>query len=70
VAKLEQFAVARRFVLVAPYPLMSARIALTAWGRIETLSELDLDAIRRFTDAHAGKDHHSTDNPSLSALGH
>ena len=68
VAKLEQIAKDRKFVMTAPYPLMSARIALTAWGRIDTLSELDLPRIHRFIDAYAGKDHHSTENRSLSAL--
>lgn len=45
-------------VLLAPYPLMATRIALTAWGRIETLDELDEKRIVRFIEAYAGRDHH------------
>jgi hypothetical protein len=68
VAKLEAVAKTREFVLVAPYPLMSTRIALTAWGRIETLNELDMASVQRFIDAHAGKDHHDGSHESVSAL--
>ncbi len=70
VAKLEAVAKTREFVLVAPYPPMSTRIALTAWGRIETLDELDMTKVQRFIDAHAGKDHHDGAHESVSALEH
>jgi hypothetical protein len=59
-AQLEEIARQRDFVLVAPYPKMDAKIALTAWGRIETLDDFDAETILRFVDAHAGKDHHET----------
>jgi hypothetical protein len=70
VAALERIAMNRPFVLVAPYPWMSSRIALTAWGRIDTFNELDLGRIQRFINAYAGKDHHSASQASLSAIGH
>lgn len=57
-AQLEEIARQRDFVLVAPYPRMESRIALTAWGRIETLDGFDPERILRFVDAHAGQDHH------------
>ncbi len=59
VAKLEGMARGREFVLVAPFPLMSKRIALTAWGRVDTLDELDSPRIQRFIESYAGKDHSS-----------
>jgi YVTN family beta-propeller protein len=59
-AELEGIARERDFVLVAPYPRMEARIALTAWGRIETLDGFDREEILRFVDAHAGQDHHAS----------
>jgi hypothetical protein len=68
VAKLEAVALDRPFVLVAPYPWMPARIALTAWGRMQTMPDLDLSAVRRFIDAYAGMDHHAADEQSLSTL--
>jgi hypothetical protein len=45
-------------VILAPYPGMEARIALTAWGRIDTLQELDENRILRFIRAYRGIDHH------------
>jgi hypothetical protein len=47
-----------KFVILAPYPEMKSTIALTAWTRIETLSEFDEKRIRRFIDAYRGIDHH------------
>ena len=47
-----------RYVILAPYPEMDARIALTAWGRIDTLDELDEARIVRFIEAYRGIDHH------------
>ncbi len=47
-----------RFVILAPYPRMSSRIALTAWTRLETLDEFDEQRIRRFIEAYRGRDHH------------
>jgi hypothetical protein len=54
-------AVVRRydeFVILAPYPDMDGRIALTAWGRIDTFDELDSERVVAFIDAYAGVDHH------------
>jgi hypothetical protein len=45
-------------VILAPYPDMNARVALTAWGRIDTLQGLDENRILRFIRAYSGVDHH------------
>jgi hypothetical protein len=45
-------------VILAPYPGMESRIALTAWGRIDTLDEFDADRVTRFIRAFRGIDHH------------
>lgn len=42
--------------VLAPYPLMETRIALTAWGRIEMLEKLDEERVTGFLEAYAGKD--------------
>jgi hypothetical protein len=47
-----------RFVILAPYPTMESRIALTAWARIDTFEEFDERRIRRFIEAYRGIDHH------------
>ena len=47
-----------RFVVLAPYPTMKSRIALTAWTRLETLDDFDADRIERFIKAYRGIDHH------------
>ncbi|MGH7313447.1 MAG: DUF3105 domain-containing protein [Candidatus Rokuibacteriota bacterium] len=47
-----------KFVVLAPYPTMTHRIALTAWTRIDTLDEFDEGRIRRFIDRYRGIDHH------------
>jgi YVTN family beta-propeller protein len=59
VAKLAALARERDLVLVAPYPWIQGRIALTAWGRIEVLDGFDEARIRSFLDAYAGQDHHA-----------
>jgi len=58
IARME--ALARRFkrVIVAPYPDMPHRIAVTAWGRILTLEQYDEEKIVRFIKAYEGIDHH------------
>ena len=58
VKQLEAAATKHDRVVVAPYPLMESRIALTAWERIETLNEFDDHRISAFIEAYAGKDHH------------
>ena len=55
VAQLEELVYQREKVLVAPYPWMDARIALTAWGKIERLDAFDGEKIQRFLDAYAGE---------------
>ena len=45
-------------VILAPYPEMKPRIALTAWTRIETLSAFDARRIRKFIETYRGIDHH------------
>jgi hypothetical protein len=45
-------------VILAPYPTMKTRIALTAWTRIETMDQFDGRRIQRFIDSYRGIDHH------------
>lgn len=45
-------------VILAPYPTMKSRIALTAWTRIDTFEELDEKRVTRFIEAYRGIDHH------------
>jgi len=45
-------------VILAPYPRMRARIALTAWGRIDLLEALEEARITAFVEAFEGLDHH------------
>jgi Protein of unknown function (DUF3105) len=47
-----------RFVILAPYPGMKPTIALTAWTRLDTMSEVDEARIVRFIEAYRGIDHH------------
>ena len=59
VAKLRTI-VARydRQVILAPYPGLKSKIALTAWGRIDQFDEFDEQRVARFIDAYRGIDHH------------
>jgi hypothetical protein len=45
-------------VILAPYPGIGSRIALTAWGRIDTFDEFDEDRVAQFIKAFRGIDHH------------
>lgn len=47
-----------KHVILAPYPGMKPKIALTAWTRIDTMEELDEARVKRFIDAYIGIDHH------------
>ena len=47
-----------KYVILAPYPSMKHRIALTAWGKIDTLEAFDEKRITAFIDAFRGIDHH------------
>lgn len=44
--------------LLAPRKNMDAKIALTAWGRIDKMDEFDEGRIRKFIEAYRGIDHH------------
>jgi Protein of unknown function (DUF3105) len=46
-------------VILAPYPSMPRRIALTAWTRIDTFDQFDEGRIQRFIKAYRGIDHHT-----------
>lgn len=55
-------ATAKRYdhgVILAPYPGMKSKIALTAWTRIDTFDEFDEARIVRFIRAYRGIDHHA-----------
>jgi hypothetical protein len=59
IAKLE--AIVSRYadkVILAPYPQMDTRIALTAWGWIDTFDDIDERRIVRFIQAYREIDHH------------
>lgn len=45
-------------VILAPYPGMKSRIALTAWSYIDAFDQFDERRIVRFIEAHRGIDHH------------
>lgn len=45
-------------VILAPYPGMDTRIALTAWQRTDRFDEFDEERIERFIHAYRGGDHH------------
>src|SRR5438309_4917670 len=47
-----------KHVILAPYPGMKSRIALTAWTRIDAFEEPDEKRIVRFIEAYRGIDHH------------
>jgi hypothetical protein len=46
-------------VLLAPYPGIDTRIALTAWNRIDRFDQFDEERIVRFIRAFRGADHHA-----------
>lgn len=58
-ARLAEVASSYETTIVAPYPLMARRIALTAWGRIDTFEDFDAERITRFIEAYVGQDHHT-----------
>lgn len=63
-AELERLTAPYARVIVAPYAFMEARIALTAWGRIDTLEEVGEARITAFLDAWEGRDHHVAGAPA------
>lgn len=59
VAKLAE--IVRRYdaqVILAPFPGMRTRIALTAWTRLDAFDDFDEARIVRFIRAYRGIDHH------------
>ena len=48
----------REQVILAPYPGMRTRIALTAWTRLDAFDDFDEARIVRFIRAYRGIDHH------------
>jgi len=46
-------------LILAPYPGMKTRIALTAWTRLNQFHDFDEARIDRFIEAYVGIDHHS-----------
>jgi len=58
VSKLKKIAKRYNRILLAPYPNMKEKIALTAWGKIDKFSEFNEGRITRFTEAYIGIDHH------------
>lgn len=53
-------AIAERYdrVVLAPYSGLDRKIALTAWGKIDTFDEFDEARIVKFIKTHIGIDHH------------
>ena len=47
-----------KHVILAPYPGMKSRIALTAWTRLDRFEELDEPRVLRFIETYRGIDHH------------
>jgi hypothetical protein len=43
-----------RAVIVAPYPRMKSRVAVTAWTHLGTLSKVDMQKINSFISVHLG----------------
>jgi len=56
--KLAQIVRKYEHAILAPYPGMSHKIALTAWSRIDKFNEFDEKRITRFIEAYMGVDHH------------
>ena len=56
-------------VLVAPYPNMTGKLALTAWERMDTLQEFDEQRVKTFIEAYLGKPHFPAESPEASDAG-
>ena len=57
IQKLEVLAGEYRPVLLAPNPLLSSRLALTAWERIDNMAEFDEKRVRAFISSYLAKPH-------------
>lgn len=58
VDKLEEIVRKYDNVVLAPYPGMSGKIALTAWTRLDKLDQFNEKRILRFVEAYIHIDHH------------
>lgn len=58
VEKLAGIATRYQHAILAPYPGMSHKIALTAWGRLDKFNEFDETRIARFIESYIDIDHH------------
>src|SRR5207302_7406412 len=47
-----------KYVILAPYPPMKSRLALTAWTRLDALEDFDEARVVRFIETYRGIDHH------------
>ena len=56
-------------VIAAPEPRLSSKFALTAWGRLATMDQLDEPLMRGFIDAYRGLDHHPPPAPAVGTPG-
>ncbi len=45
-------------IVITPYSGMKAKYGLTAWGRLETMNELNEKKIKKFIKDYIGIDHH------------
>jgi uncharacterized protein DUF3105 len=52
-----------RDVILAPYPELAHGVALTAWGRIETLAAYDERRVTEFVEGLRGRYHHGWSRP-------
>jgi hypothetical protein len=58
VAKLTSVVLKYDHVILAPYPGLSDKIALTAWTRIDKFNDFDENRIARFIESYIHIDHH------------
>jgi hypothetical protein len=56
-------------VIAVPEPKLSSKFALTAWGRLAALEDLDEPLMHQFIDAYRGLDHHPPSEPSTTRRG-
>ena len=54
-------------LILAPYPDMDTRLALTAWTRLDKLNDFDEARIDRFIEAYIGIDHHKKEGKKQPA---
>lgn len=59
VEKLSKIVELYGHAILAPYPSMSHKIALTAWSRIDKFDDFDEKRVRTFIESYMGIDHHA-----------